>query len=113
MPTGMNTTVAKQCGLSNQKRFVMKAIVFFREDDDKIINDYINSFMKYSDQKLVDAYNKEARCGIVGVHRQTLYLYALREVMRERFKHSTIFFESNIMGMQGEVKLIDGKVWFK
>lgn len=91
----------------------MKAILFFQEGDRDVINDYIARFETYSDEKLVSAYNREARMGIVGVRQQTLYLYALREVMRARFKSSPIFFSSNIMGMQGEVKLVDGKVWFK
>ena len=91
----------------------MYAIPIFREGDREVINDYIEKFQGYSDQKLVDAYNREARMGIVGVHMQQLYLLALRQVMRERFRHSPVFYESGVMGMQGEVKLVAGKIWFK
>ena len=91
----------------------MYAVPIFREVDREVIQDYIASFGEYSDQKLVDAYNREARMGIVGVHEQQLYLYAIREVMRERFRHSPVFYESGVMGMQGKVKLVNGKVWFK
>ena len=91
----------------------MKAIVIFFEGDREVILDYIASFMGDSDLKLVDAYNRETRMGIVGVRKQQLYLLALREVMRERFGHSPIFFERGILGMQGEVRLVNGKVWFQ
>ena len=83
------------------------------EGDREIILNYIASFRGGSDQKLVEVYNREARMGIVGVRKQQLYLLALREVMRERFGHSPIFFESWILGMQGEVRLVNGKVWFQ
>lgn len=32
MPTGKNTTVAKQCGLSNQKMFIMNHFDYFRKE---------------------------------------------------------------------------------
>ena len=91
----------------------MYALPIFREGDREIIQDYIIRFRGYRNQELVEAYNREARMGIVGVHQQQLYLYALREVMKDRFRHSPIFYESGIMGMQGEVKLVGEKVWFK
>ena len=81
--------------------------------DQEAIQEDLERFRTYNDQDLVDAFNQEARMGIVGVHQQQLNLIALRQVMRERFRHSPIFFESGVMGMQGEVKLVNGKVWFK
>jgi|TARA_B110000240_G_scaffold180828_1_gene212173 hypothetical protein len=56
----------------------MEYILINREGDVKIIEDYKTSFETYMLQKLEDAYNKEAATGIVGVHRQALYLSALR-----------------------------------
>ena len=41
-------------------------------------------------QELVKAYNKEAKSGIVGVHRQALYLAALRQEFKERLKESPV-----------------------
>jgi len=52
----------------------MEYILINREGDAKIIADYKTSFETYTLQKLVDAYNKEAACGIVGVHRQAFTL---------------------------------------
>ena len=56
----------------------MEYILINREGDAKIIADYKTSFETYTLKELVKAYNKEAKCGIVGVHRQALYLSALR-----------------------------------
>ena len=53
----------------------MEYILINREGDAKIIADYKTSFETYTLQKLVDTYNKEAACGIVGVHRQALYTF--------------------------------------
>mgnify|MGYP006284470515 FL=1 len=91
----------------------METVLIFWKGDKDVIHEYIATFRGFGDQELVDAYNREARMGIVGVHRQMLYLIALREVMKERFHHSPIYVESNIMGMQGEVQLVDGKLCFK
>ena len=55
----------------------MEYILINREGDAKIIADYKTSFETYTLKELVKAYNKEAKCGIVGVHRQALYLAAL------------------------------------
>lgn len=91
----------------------MYAVFISRKGDRETVNDYIASFREYSNQKLVDAYNREARTGIVGVHEQQRYLVANRVVMRDRFRHSPVSCESGIMGIQGEVILAKGKVWFK
>ena len=55
----------------------MEYILINREGDAKIIADYKTSFETYTLKELVKAYNKEAKCGIVGVHRQALYYLPL------------------------------------
>ena len=78
----------------------MKAILTFQEGDERFIIEHSDAFTKYSDEKLVDAYNKEVKCGTVGVKAQTLYLFVLRLTMRGRFKASPIFLSpNNIMAM--------------
>ena len=91
----------------------MYAVFISRKGDQEAIQKDFERFRSYNDQELVDAYNQEVRMGIVGVHIQQLCLIALREAMRERFNHSPILFESGVIGMQGEVRLVEGKVWFK
>ncbi len=92
----------------------MNTILTYQKGDEKFIIEHVDAFSEYSDVKLVEAYDKETKCGIVGVKAQTLYLYALRFVLKKRFKTSPIFLSSNnILGMQGEVRLVDGKLWFK
>ena len=53
----------------------MEYILINRVGDAKIIADYKTSFETYSLQELVKAYNKEAKCGVVGVHRQAHSIY--------------------------------------
>ena len=59
MPTGKNTTVAKQCGLSNQKMFVMEYILIFQEGDREVIKTYVESFREETPAELVDLYNRK------------------------------------------------------
>lgn len=113
MPTECEHHGGPVCGLFNQNKFIMYALFVSREGDHKAIQEDLERFRTFGDQELVDAYNREAQIGIVGVHQQQLCLIALREVMRERFNHSPIFFESGVIGMQGEVRLVESKVWFK
>ena len=66
----------------------MEYILINRVGDAKIIADYKTSFETYTLKELVKAYNKEAKSGIAGVHRQALYLAALRQEFKERLKES-------------------------
>lgn len=91
----------------------MYALFFSKKGDQETIQEVLNRFRFYNDQELVDTYNREARMGIIGIHQQQLYLIALSEVIRERFNHNPIFFESCVTGMRGEVRLVEGKVWFE
>ena len=61
-------------------------------------------------EELVQAYNKEAKCGIVGVHMQALYLVALKEVFRERLRESPVYLLEHILGLVGPIEVVDGHV---
>jgi len=78
----------------------MKAVIFKWEGDDSIIEDYIKRFNGFSDSELIEAYKREAKMGIVGVHQQHLYLIALRKVMLERFGSSPVNYEYNLLGFK-------------
>ena len=88
----------------------MEYILINREGDAKIIADYKTSFETYTLQKLVDAYNKEAACGIVGVHRQALYLAALRQEFKERLKESPVYLLEHVLGLVGPIKIVNGNI---
>ena len=57
-----------------------------------------------------DDYNRQVKCGIVGVHQQALYLIAMRQEFRERFKDSPIHFQEYILSLSGPVEVVDGKM---
>ena len=61
-------------------------------------------------EKLVQAYNKEAKCGIVGVHMQALYLIALRQKFKERLTESPVYLLEHILGLVGPIEVEDGHV---
>ena len=96
--------MAKQCGLSNQKTFIMEYIYVYREDDAAEILEYRVGFIKKTAEELVELYNREARMGIIGVHRQTLYLLALKIEFDERFGLSPISFEDSVLGIGKEIE---------
>ena len=59
-------------------------------------------------EELVQAYNKEAKCGIVGVHMQALYLVALKEEFRERLRESPVYLLEHVLGLVGPIEVVDG-----
>ena len=64
-------------------------------------------------EELVQAYNKEAKCGIVGVHMQALYLIALRQEFRERLTESPVYpvyLLEHVLGLVGPIEVVDGHV---
>ena len=88
----------------------MEYILINREGDAKIIADYKTSFETYTLQKLVDAYNKEAKTGIVGVHRQALYLSALKQEFKERLKESPVYVLKHVLGQVGPIKIVNRNI---
>ena len=71
----------------------MKHVFISREGDMERFSERIRQFREFSDQELIEAYQKQARCGITGVHAQAVYLLALRKVMGERFGGSPVTLE--------------------
>lgn len=89
----------------------MKQIYIKRKGDSEIITDYKIRFKKAMLEELVDNYNAEVKCGIVGVHRQALYLIALRQEFRERLKESPVFLQEYVLSLAGKIELVNNQIW--
>ena len=68
------------------------------------------SFEEKSLKELVEAYNKEAKSGIVGVRRQALYLVALNQEFKERLKESPVYLLEHVLGLVGPIEIVDGNI---
>jgi hypothetical protein len=88
----------------------MEYVYVDREGDTKIIADYKKGLEAGSLQSLVASYNKEAKCGIVGVRQQALYLIALRQEFRERLRESPVYLLEHVLGLVGPIEVLDGHV---
>lgn len=88
----------------------MEYIYVGRQDDKNIIADYKKRFEAETLKALVGSYNSQVKCGIVGVHRQALYLIALRQEFKERLKESPVYLLEHILGLVGPIEVIDGHV---
>ena len=88
----------------------MEYVYVDREGDTKVIADYKKGLEAGSLQSLVASYNKEAKCGIVGVRQQALYLIALRQEFRERLRESPVYLLEHVLGLVGPIEVLDGHV---
>ncbi len=65
------------------------AIIYIRRaGDDKEIKAYYDSFIKLSDEELVNEYNQRQKKGIIGSHYQAIYLIAMDRAFKEKFNKS-------------------------
>ena len=84
----------------------LKYIYQRRENDKSLILEYGESLAKDSLEKLVDAFNRQVKCGIVGVHRQALYLIALRKEFLIRVEQTPIVIDHDrIIEIKKEIEL--------
>jgi len=88
----------------------MEYIYIGRDDDEKTIADNKRHFETKTMEELVDAYNKQVKCGIVGVHQQALYLIALKNEFKERLKESPVYLLEYVLGLVGEIKVVDRNI---
>ena len=91
----------------------MEYVYAGRKNDQSIIADLKKRFEAKSLEELVSAYNKEAKCGIVGVHMQALYLIALNQEFRERLKESPVYLLEHVLGLVGPIEIVDGGIRIK
>tara|TARA_R110000787_G_scaffold11399_3_gene37805 strand:+ start:1214 stop:1492 length:279 start_codon:yes stop_codon:yes gene_type:complete len=88
----------------------MEHIYIGNENDKNVIADYKKFFEAKTLESLVDSYNSQVKCGIVGVHRQALYLIALRQEFKARMKESPVYLLNHILGLTGPIKVVNGNI---
>ena len=89
----------------------MKYVYLKANEDEAIIRDFKDSLSNYTLEELVERYNREARCGIVGVRRQSLFHIALRKEFLERLEQSPITIEDRmIIDLSGEIEVVNGEI---
>ena len=77
------------------------------ENDKSVIKEYCEHFAEKSLEELVDAFNQQVKCGIVGVHRQALYLIALRKEFLIRIEQTPIIVDDNkIIDIKNEIEVL-------
>jgi len=88
----------------------MEYINIPRQGDQAVILEYKKIFEKESLEELVESYNRQVKCGITGVHRQALYLLALRLEFKERLKESPVYLLEYVLGLVGEIEVVNGQI---
>jgi hypothetical protein len=91
----------------------MEYIYVGRGNDNHIIADYKKIFEIQTLEALVKSYNSQVKCGITGVHRQALYLIALRQEFKERLKESSVYLLEHVLGFVGPIEVVDGTIRIK
>ena len=91
----------------------MEYIYVGRGNDNHIIADYKKIFEIQTLEALVKSYNSQVKCGITGVHRQALYLIALRQEFKERLKESPVYLLEHVLGLVGLIEVVDGTIRIK
>lgn len=89
---------------------MLSHVLVFWKGDREVIKKYVESFRQKTPKELVDLYNKEQSCGIIGVRGQSLYLYAMHQVFKERFHDSPIILEGTLLSLSKPLELVDGKL---
>ena len=76
----------------------------FREE----VLEHYNLIKDYSDEELVERYNRQVDIGIVGVYKQAIHLLAMRLLFKERFDYSPIIIKDQIViSLSGRVTVQD------
>ena len=88
----------------------MEYIYIGRDGDEKTIADNKRHFETKTIEELVAAYNKQVKCGIVGVHQQALYLIALKNEFKERLKESPVYLLEYVLGLVGKIEIVNGHI---
>lgn len=88
----------------------MEYVYHGREDHKTVIENYKKNLEAKTLEELVESYNGQVRCGIVGVHRQALYLMALRQEFKERLKESPVYLLNHILGLAGPIEIGNGHI---
>ena len=88
----------------------MEYVYIKRHNDENVLVEYKKYFEAKTLEDLVDTYNGQVKCGITGVHRQALYLIALKEEFKERLKESPVYLLDYVLGLVGKIELVNGNI---
>ncbi|MCA0154464.1 hypothetical protein [Winogradskyella vincentii] len=88
----------------------MEYIYIARQKDQEVIKTDIERFKELPLNELVDLYNRQVKCGITGVHRQALYLLALRIEFKRRLAESPVYLMDYVLGFVGEIEVSNGNI---
>ena len=87
------------------KRNEMEYMLIPREGDTEIIAKNIATLEKLNNASLINAYNREAKTGFVGVRTQALHVYSLGQVFMTRFgKSPVVKKKNNFLSLSGTIK---------
>ena len=92
----------------------MEYLFISNKEDVKPIQEYLEILKDKSDTELVEAYNREAKIGIVGVRQQIRYLLALRYELQKRFGDSPVYVIDNcVVGIKGIIEFVNNRIKIK
>ncbi|MEH6769752.1 hypothetical protein [Maribacter arcticus] len=77
----------------------MKHVFTSGEGDQNLFLEFYNSLKDFNDERLIEAYYRQMRLGMTGVHAQAIYVLALRKVMIGRFGKDFISFEGGVLDL--------------
>lgn len=77
----------------------MKHVFTSGEGDQNLFLEFYDSLKNHNDEGLIEAYHRQMRLGMTGVHAQAVYVLALRKVMKDRFGKDFISFEAGVLDL--------------
>lgn len=75
----------------------MKHVIDPSPEDQKIIDEYLDTMSTWSPDELVKRYQREYKLGMVGVRRQVLFMIALSHAFDRAFGYSPITLEDGMI----------------
>jgi len=88
-----------------------KYIFLQRKEDLQQLISLKNSFNNISQDELIKKFNREAKIGFTGVHRQALLILALNQQFIKRYNDAPITIENNsILCLKGVIKQIENRI---
>ncbi|MFT6795008.1 MAG: hypothetical protein ACJART_000139 [Maribacter sp.] len=77
----------------------MKHVFTSREGDQELFLTYYDRLKALNDEQLIEAYHKQIRLGLTGVHAQAVYVLALKKLMKNRFGKDCIALAGGVLDL--------------
>jgi len=77
----------------------MKHVFTSGEGDQKLFLEFYDRLKNLNDEGLIEAYHRQMRLGMTGVHAQAVYVLALKKVMKGRFGKDFIPLEGGVIDL--------------